>query len=352
MNISGIEIESRYEGKGYAQRHHYPETYLGLANPTNIKKFNEIVDQLEDRFGYHCDNFFSKHSSGYYVESRNIGYKIYVRMRKCKFSIRIGARLSEEDTGISGTDSMKKFITECRKHHIDLSKYYKAEECKPLNVGAIVESYIEPNVVYDNVHHLDLNSAFLSGIITKYPEFKPVLEEWYNKRKTNEEYKLIINSFIGALQSDVCRYYRNLRKKEPYSLNILSRAAREYCNNTIRRLQKELIDSGRKIININTDGIWYQGDIYHSNEEGHNLCQYKNDHSNCQFISPYLEREHKTSTNYQFLEGDKLDMSFRGVCNLDLIKHREDWKWKEICDTKPLQIKLDKDTNKIIYKGE
>ena len=57
-----------------------------------------------------------------------------------------------------------------------------------------------------NVHHIDLNSAYPTGIIQKYPELKDTFERLYNKRKENAQYKAIMNYSIGMMHSEWIHY--------------------------------------------------------------------------------------------------------------------------------------------------
>ena len=55
----------------------------------------------------------------------------------------------------------------------------------------------------------------------------------------------------------------------------VAKAGIEWNNNHIDDLADKLIKSGREIIGFNTDGIWYQGDVYHDSNEGVGLGKWK-----------------------------------------------------------------------------
>jgi hypothetical protein len=88
-------------------------------------------------------------------------------------------------------------------------------------------------------------------------------------------------------------------------------------------LSEKLEKSGRKILGYNTDGIWYQGEIYHAFGEGSALGEWENDHCNCLFRS-------KSDGAYEFIEDGKYHPVVRGATRLDSIMDRENWKWGDI----------------------
>ena len=76
-------------------------------------------------------------------------------------------------------------------------------------------------------------------------------------------------------------------------------------------------------VGINTDGIWYQaknGDfrLYHDENEGGELGQWKNDHQDCEFLA-YSDGQ------YWYKEKGKFHPVARGFYSYERIKAREEW---------------------------
>ena len=89
-------------------------------------------------------------------------------------------------------------------------------------------------------------------------------------------------------------------------------------------------NSGRIVISYNTDGVWYDGEIYHGEGEGPNLGQWSNDHVNCMFRA-------KSAGAYEFIEDGKYYPVVRGQTTLDAIKPRSSWEWGDIYKSTSLQ---------------
>ena len=163
---------------------------------------------------------------------------------------------------------------------------------------------------WTNVHHIDFHSSFASGLANKYPEFRPTLDYFYNKRKQNPIYKGVLNSLIGNFWSEHymdCGYVR------------LAKAAITDNNERILKITKDLEESGRVPLVWNTDGVWYFGDVYHGEGEGPSLGQWENDHTNCTFRI-------KSKGSYEFIEDGNYHPVVRGVPD----EKKVDWSWGSI----------------------
>ena len=206
----------------------------------------------------------------------------------------------------------------------DEGKQFK-EQIEPPMITACEKEYLGKEFI--NCHHLDLNSSYASRISEKYPALRPMYEYLYAKRKARDGYyKSVLANSIGAMQSQYCIDCNNTAgfvKAAPYQLAKLSMEAINGNNEKIRELLFELEISGRKPILINTDGIWYQGEIYRNRDCGDKLGQWKNDHVNCRL---YV----KSNGAYQYMENNKVKSVVRGYTRLDMVKPREDWGWREI----------------------
>ena len=96
-----------------------------------------------------------------------------------------------------------------------------------------------------------------------------------------------------------------------------------------------LITSGRTILGFNTDGIWYQGDIYHGEGEGDKLGEWSNDHINCLFRS-------KSNGAYEFIENGQYNAVVRGNTSFDAIEpDRSKWTWGDIYKSNVLTYTFD-----------
>lgn len=245
----------------------------------------------------------------------------------------------KEKKALSGHKCFLKFRSLCLKYNINLDDYIDSngEETKKE-----IEKYIiklENDAFCDvefKAHHIDFHSSFPSGLVLTHPEFRPVIEELYNKRKENPEYKLILNSTIGYMQSMPCCKAKWAK---------LSRDAINNNNERIRELANRLIKSGRVILAYNTDGIWYTGDIYHGEGEGSTIGTWENDHLN-------VKIRFKSAGSYEFIENNVYYPVVRGHTLLDEKKPRSEWKWGDIynIDAEPIKYYIKEDG--FIVKGE
>lgn len=244
-----------------------------------------------------------------------------------RIQFRIGQK-SEDKKLLSGHQAFNKFKKILLESGIDLDEYaidngpeVKKEILKPM---IKMESACFVDDIFENVHHIDFHNSYPAGLVNTHPEFKEVITTLYEKRKTNEVYKAILNYSIGYMQSEKCCGARWAH---------LSRDAINDNYNRINELAERLKANGRVILSYNTDGIWYSGEIYHGAGEGSNLGEWQNDHINCKFRA-------KSSGSYEFIENGKYHPVVRGRTNLDNIKPRSAWEWGDI---------YDKDAEPLIY---
>jgi hypothetical protein len=217
-----------------------------------------------------------------------------------------------------GRQAFIEFKKELLKDGIDLNKYVisnGAEVKKEIPKYLIqLEKDMYKDLIFENCHHVDFHSSFPAGLVKYYPEMYPTVNRIYEHRKEKEINKSILNNTIGFFQSiDQCEA----------KWAQLSRDAIKDNNDRIMALAKRLKDAGRLVISYNTDGIWYQGDIYHGEGEGKKLGDWENDHINCRFRA-------KSAGAYEFIEDGKYYPVIRGRTNYDLIKPRDEWEWGDI----------------------
>lgn len=257
--------------------------------------------------------------------------------------IRIAFRRNyrKDPDGINGHRSFCKFLDVCRKFDVDIDKLrISTEEGKAVKT-MIPRPLIDinpgiENQTFDNVHHIDIHSSHMAGMAFEYPELFDVINYCYQNRHTAPIYKHILTHTWGYMQSQYTPVY--------YQLSHLSKAGIEYTNRTVNDLTKRLIESGRKILIRNTDGIWYTGEIYHGDGEGKNLGDWENDHINCIFRA-------KSKGAYEYIEKGQYYPVVRGRTELDKVKSRERWGWGDIYNTGKYDCFVyDPETEHIIHK--
>ena len=317
----------------------------------NIDFFNTIVKKCkEEEYSW-----ITRTEKGSYSYSNTIlpaydvrATKSLIELTVCeeegmyRLQIRTVNKDEETHTELCGWKSFLTFKNICREYNIDLDSY-KIDNGK--EVKEEIEKYIidtepttELGATYFNAHHLDFHSSFPSGLVNTHPEFKPVINKLYNGRKIHAEYKYILNSTIGYMQSLSCCGAKWAH---------LSKDAINDNNSRIRELAARLKASARQVLAYNTDGIWYTGKIYHGEGEGKNLCEWENDHTNCMI-------RFKSKGSYEFMDSDGVYTPVvRGYTRLDELKPRSEWEWGDIFEeiAQVKKIKLNDDgTLTVIYK--
>lgn len=245
------------------------------------------------------------------VKTNRFCVELTIIMLEGAWRIQFRAKL---DNKLSGRKAFTKFKRILKKKGIDLETYAieNGEEIKktvekPL-IGA--KSRLFYDYTFENVNHIDFHSSYSGGLANTHPEFRPVLEELYQKREENPEYKDILNFSIGFMQSlGGCKA----------RFAHLSRDAIQDNNNRIRKLTEILEKKGRIVISYNVDGIWYKGSVYHGPGEGNGLGEWHNDHVNCKFRI-------KSSGAYEFIENGKYFPVIRGIPN----SNKNTWSWGDI----------------------
>lgn len=103
-----------------------------------------------------------------------------------------------------------------------------------------------------------------------------------------------------------------------YSLANLSKIGINGCNRYIKELMFKLACNGNRILGVNTDGIWYTGNIYHDENEGTELGQWKNDYTNCTWYAI-------SDGCYYFIHEGKFNVRARGFYSYENYKDRDEW---------------------------
>lgn len=268
---------------------------------------------------------------------------IYYKLQLARLQVTLRNEKKNSGPQEFGTSAFRKFRDVLKRHGIDIEEYAENDEQKALEIKKTIPSpKIKMNPIFigqtlEHVYHLDLNSAFPSGMVVAYPELRPAIEEIYTKRKVDPNMKNVLNMSWGYLQSFLCKY----------KWAALSKAGMEWTNNRLDELTHELLTSGRVVIGYNTDGIWYVGPEYHDEFEGDGLCRWKTDHKNCKFRA-------KSDGAYEFVEDGKYTPVVRGYTKLDKIKPREMWEWGDIYGAggQVMECVFDPNTEKLIALWE
>ena len=317
-------------------------------NETGVEKFNKIYKFLKE------NNIKEmKMTKSHGISLKNVGVCYHLsRTATCieivicadgygRIQLRGGKELENaQHKEIYGRQAFTKFKKLLEINGINLNSYaiengkeVKEEIEKPY---ICLEDAI-PGFVFKRAHHIDFHNSYPAGLCNTHPEFRPIIQHLYEKRKENNIYKAILNYSIGFMQS-----LGGCGARWAH----LSRDAIKDNNDRIRDMAARLRAAGNHILSFNTDGIWYIGNIYHGEGEGSDLGQWENDHINCQWRC-------KSAGAYEFIEDNKYTPVVRGYTNLDKKKIRSEWSWGDIFkeEASPITFRFD-ESEGVIYGQE
>lgn len=327
-----------------------PVTYLYINDEDDRALFNKVADYLVNSTyrnirrtksgGISKNNIY--YNGEYDIRDFNTNFEITFHNWLFAFRLSIGVRKNKEENKITGKKALKELKERAKLYGIDLDKYATNNDCKTLKIingDAVhyrVNAYIkhdENSEWLDNVHHIDYHSAFPGGLKKAHPEFTPLIDNLYRNRKFDNNIKAILNYSIGSMWSE--HVYNG--KYVQLAIDAISTFNRDIDN-----LVSKLRLSGRRVLVTNTDGVWYQGDIYHNADlnEGKNCGQWENDHVNCKIRV-------KSARCYEYIEDDKLTVVCSGFTNLDKVKPREQWEPGDIFNNSCKIIKYKLINNKL-----
>ena len=291
------------------------------------KEFNEILDYCNKNFGNYKPIEFTEKGyvkkkkgqlTGYIVQYDGLKMVIDLitpigKETLARYHFIFTTIVYKDKDGMTGRKAFERFKQLCLAQGIDLEEYKLTKE-----YGTKVKETIELPLIkltnplfkdqtIENVNHVDFHNSYPAGLCNTHEEFRKVIEPIYKNRKNNPENKAVLNYTIGFMQ----------KKESPLWAN-LSRDAIADNNKRVRELAQRLADSGHMVISYNTDGIWYQGAVYHGDGEGDDLGQWHNDHVNCRFRA-------KSAGSYEFIENGSYFPVVRGKTRLDNILTRDKW---------------------------
>ena len=337
---------------GVETRTYFPKglNYLKMpANPMkptddSMERWNQLITWLQTH-GYRNDRLMFTKSKGLSKSNPRCGYA--VRDRRSYFEIvavTVGGAFRVTFTanfdvvnegGMTGREAFQTIQREFAKDGIDLTDY-ATDEGMSIKHFEIEKPYISltnacnPGVTYEHAHHLDLHSAYPSGLADAHLEMAPTITRVYEQRKRSgkdKRLKLAMDASIGYMQSEYCRI-----NGHGYALANLSRDGINWCNAKIRELTAELMRQGYTPLAYNTDGIWYAkflegrtipSEPMHCSLEGDGLGTYANDHVDCTC-------RWKSKGSYEYIENGVYKPVVRGYTRLDKIKPRSEWTWGDI----------------------
>lgn len=252
--------------------------------------------------------------------------EIIIRNLDCRYyRFQIGHKKADKD-GLSGHQAFILYCSELEKCAVDLKSLAieNGEEVKQTIPSPKIDLVVAPDRTYNNAFHIDLNSAFNAGMMKAFPVLEPAIRNMYNKRSIDSKYKDVLNMTQGFMQSSMVGYrYAHI-----------SKSGYVWTNNKLEELTEKLVNAGFRVLAYNTDGIWCQSftdDIYHDDEEGTDIGQWKADWVNCKVrfrskgcyeIEGYKVKNDKLIYKYE--------PKFRGESSYERIKPREDWMWGDI----------------------
>lgn len=219
---------------------------------------------------------------------------------------------------MGGRRAFQLYVAELLKDNVDIKDLaidngYEVKQTIPKQK---IDLFVTPGRTYHNAHHIDFNSAFNAGMIEAFPILEKSVKRMYSKRKKQDDlFKKVLAMTQGFMQSELVGY----------SYSHISKAGYEWTNRHVDELSKKLQESGRRILSYNTDGIWYQGDIYHDEDEGTEIGQWKTDHKNCKI-------RFKSKGAYEFMDEETGEYKpvIRGESSYERIVPKKDWVWGDI----------------------
>ena len=193
---------------------------------------------------------------------------------------------------------------------LDDYKIENGEEVKE-SISSPYIKFLRKYQKIQHVNHMDMVCAWGSGFAKAFPEFETIIKEMEQKDK------ILPSVFLGYCQSEYC----------DYAFSHFAKAGIEFCNKKMQEYTEQLEAQDFEIIGYNTDGIWYvdkleQGRLFHNDEEGNGLGQWRNDHVDCELCA-YGDGQ------YWFREDGKFNVRARGYYYYEQEKPREEWDEKD-----------------------
>ena len=315
-----------------------------------------VANMVEDRHtarGYISHKRSVKFLDRYLVQNTNLYFSLTIISTEYgmyRFILKNRPSNVTVDNPITGIKALRELHNTADQFGVDLKKYAVGEELGWKIKQEIVSPKIEmigsrcfvDTEDYNDmarIYHIDLNSAYFSALIRKYPEMTEMANYLYEHRKDNDGYyKHVLTNSIGCMQSQWCP---NVFKDSdylyaPYQLSKLSKVAVNGCRAAVEELGKRLEARGYDVLMYNTDGIWYIGGKmhpYHDENEGTGLGQWKTDHVATNFCM-------RSAGCYQYVEDGVCHTVARGIYGYDAIESdRSKWEYGIIMNNTGFDVK-------------
>lgn len=318
-----------------------------------MNQFNEMLQWCEDKIGKErriewtpsggmkkngiCDRYGIRRTSS----SVELVIYYHCKLTRCQF--RNAPKSKDGKKVIYGSQAFQRFRSIMEDFGVDIEDYAvspeegkKIKETIPKVRIEMIPTIHGVEILSGDVHHMDLNSSYLSGMAVFEPEWKPALDWMYEHRKDNDTMKNVMVETTGYMQSVKV-------KASSARWAHFSKAGIEWNNMMIDMYAKKLIKNGDKILGFNTDGIWYKGPLFHDELEGEGLGKWKNDHTYCKAFRA------KSNGAYEFIDSDgKYYPVLRGCTKLDMIKDRDDWEWGDIFRTEIIEFIWNEEAERVV----
>lgn len=299
------------------------------VDKTGAKKFNKIYHWLKRQGLYKLERTRSGgiktgprvKRPAWDIKTNHYCVELTVVMEGYAWRIQFRTKLPK---GMSGRKAFSLFKKLLLKDGINLDEMAveNGAEIKKTIEHYLVRPYHKFYIdkIYEKAHHIDFHSSFAGGLANTHPEFRKTLQWLYENREKDEINKNILNFSIGYMQSLAgCNARWAHLSKDAISDN----------NKRVLELAKKLEEKGRIVLLLNTDGIWYNGPIYHGEGEGSGLGEWQNDHKNCTFRMA-------SAGAYEFIENGVYYPVIRGIPN----DTKNDWVWGDIYKDKAIPNKF------------
>lgn len=356
------DLNGKIYKEDYLEVNYYklPNTIINMVhnnlNQQNIARLNAFIAEIKS------SSYFTKLKRtksggisivGSYLHSHPFQYDIngssskyivtIVTSIRC-FKIILGYAKENKDKKDGATPS-KRLIKKCNDYEIDLEQYANSKEEGMLAAkmihkpevrvvdAKIADNSDSENIYYGNIHHLDFHKFYPSGIAMLHPEFRAPFAA------------LIADDDKEALDIGT-RYLAS--KYANYQYAKLIKEGINFMYERFFQVADDMKKSGRTILAFNTDGIWYQGDIYHGIYEGKGMGCWENDYINVQKIRFKSEG----LGAYEFIREDGIyEPRYKGLSSYEREVPREEWIWGDIYKGSEIKISFDSVHEQFIIKG-
>lgn len=369
MNLTHDKYESAKELQGITDKCEIirilskSKTYLHAANKDNvIPNYDVSLDEINREYNYWLNykpNLVYNKNLTYsgQLSKANFNYGVWYILNNqffklfvscidaedipCAYQLRF--RINDTDFGreISGRDSFQRFRAELKKDGVDIENFAidNGKELKStVDFGNPVIQFDESikDKTIENAHHVDMASAYMYFAGIYHPEWEKTIQRIYDLRKSSSIYKHILTHACGFFQSQYC-----ILNGHGYALADVSSFAIRSTAIAVKKMAKELLNYGFRILAYNTDGVWFCGDLklfprekWEKLTEKKEIGNFSIDHKNCTI-------RFKSVGSYEYMENRKYTPVVRGLTRYDRAGlARDNWNWGYIYTPEGEQVEV------------